>query len=72
MLIIDSDALRRRLIDSQINVADFARVAELPPATVSQLTRSDRRVTFKTLGKIAKALAVDFTELVKGDIVNDQ
>lgn len=53
-------AMARLCMDSQT----LARAAQLPPQTVNGTIR-ERGVRPATLGKIAKALGVDVTEILK-------
>jgi len=47
-----------------MNPQDLAKAAEMPPQTVNGVLR-ERSVRPATLGRIAKALGVDVTEILK-------
>lgn len=50
----------------QMTGAELAKLAEVRPLTVSRM-RNEKEVTPKTAGKIAQALGVDVTDIMKED-----
>lgn len=67
MVLIDSVAFRNILIDRQLNAKDLADMATIPTATVSHIAKFDKKVTFKTIGKICKALKIDPDTIIKSE-----
>lgn len=67
MLIVDSKKIARFLVERQLNCNDLARACNVSPGTISNLSRRDCTVQFPVLGRIAQALGVDFTQLLKED-----
>lgn len=56
--------LRIAMARACMNPQDLAKAAEMPPQTVNGVLR-ERSVRPATLGRVAKALGVDVTEIVK-------
>ena len=66
MFIIDTKKLKLLLAERGINVGELAQRANLSADSIYQLMRKDfRRATFKTIGRIADALAVDCRSFIK-------
>ena len=55
--------LRLAMARSCMNPQDLAKAAEMPPQTVNGVLR-ERSIRPATLGRIAKALGVDVTEIL--------
>lgn len=60
----DTNKLRLAMARACMNTQDLARAAAMPPQTVNGVLR-ERGVRPATLGRIAKALDVDVTEIIK-------
>lgn len=60
----DSNKLRLAMARACMNPQDLAQAAKMPPQTVNGALR-ERGVRPATLGRIAKALGVDVTEIMK-------
>ena len=60
----DISKLRLAMARACMNPQDLAKAAEMPPQTVNGVLRG-RSVRPATLGRIAKALGVDPSELLK-------
>lgn len=60
----DTDKLRLAMARACMNPQDLAKAAEMPPQTVNGVLRG-RSVRPATLGRIAKALGADPSELLK-------
>lgn len=63
-MIADTNKLRLAMARACMNPQDLAKAAEMPPQTVNGVLRG-RSVRPATLGRIAKALGVDPTEILK-------
>ena len=63
-MIADTEKLRLAMARACMNPQDLAKAAEMPPQTVNGVLRG-RSVRPATLGRIAKALGVDVTEILK-------
>lgn len=61
-----ADRIKMRLAMARacMNPQDLAKAAQMPPQTVNGALR-ERSVRPATLGRIAKALGVDVTEIMK-------
>lgn len=60
----DVQNLRLAMARACMNPQDLAKAAEMPPQTVNGVLRC-RSVRPATIGRIAKALSVDVTEILK-------
>lgn len=60
----DTNKLRLAMARSCMNPQDLAKAAEMPPQTVNGVLRG-RSVRPATIGRIAKALCVDPTEILE-------
>ena len=60
----NKNKLRLAMARACINPQDLAKAAEMPPQTVNGVLRG-RSVRPATLGRIAKALGVDPTEILE-------
>ena len=60
----DSVKLKIAMARACVNSQDLAKVAKMPPQTINGVLR-ERSVRPATLGRIAKALGVDVTEIMK-------
>lgn len=60
----NSSALRIAMARACMNTADLAKAAEMPRPTVNKVV-TGRSVRPGTLGKIARALGVDVTEIME-------
>ena len=65
MLVIDSEKVRHIMFENQLGVNEVADAAKLQTTTVSHMSRFDKNVTIKTVGKFAKALNVEPKEIIK-------
>lgn len=64
--VVDFRAVRRHMLEQKIGVNELAnRVDGLTKATVSRLSRQDSPVRIPTLARLAQALNVKPTELLK-------
>lgn len=61
---VDAKKLRLAMARACMNPQDLAKAAEMPPQTVNGVLR-EKSVRPATLGKIAKALSVDVSEIMK-------
>lgn len=59
------EKLRIVMARACMNPQDLAKAAEMPPQTVNGVIR-ERSVRPATLGRIARALGVDVTEIMDG------
>lgn len=63
---IDSAAIRSIMIERQLGVAELGKMAGLQETTISRITRkNNQKVTFKTVGKLSRALNLDYKEFTK-------
>jgi len=53
------------LARKQMSITEFCAVSGMPRTTIVQAKRGDRNVKPKTIGKIARALDVDVTEIIE-------
>ena len=56
--------LWKLLIDKKISQADFRRMADIAPNTLTKLRR-DEPVSFAVLDKICQVLQIDYGEMMK-------
>ncbi len=63
-MVADKNKLALAMARACLNPQDLAKVAEMPPQTVSGVIRG-RSVRPATLGKVARALGVDPSELLE-------
>ena len=61
---VNRDKLRLAMARACMNPQDLAKAAEMPSQTVNGVLR-ERSIRPATLGRIAKALRVDVTEILK-------
>lgn len=64
MLRLNRTRLINEMASRELNPADLARACDLSDATISLLFKCNMFGSFKTLGKIAKALNVKPSELL--------
>lgn len=62
----DTSKLRLAMARACMNPQDLAKAAEMPPQTVNGVLRG-RSIRPATLGRIAKALGVDPSEILKDE-----
>ena len=60
----DKNKLSLAMARACMNPQDLAKAAEMPPQTVNGVLR-ERSIRPATLGRIAKALGVDVTDILK-------
>ena len=65
MMMIDSAAVQAAMLRLGVGVMELAKIAEIPPKTISALHRRDKPVYLPTLARLAKALQVEPMTLVK-------
>ena len=65
MMMIDSVAVQAAMLRLGVGVMELAKIAEIPPKTISALHRRDKPVFLKTLARLAQALKVEPLSLVK-------
>lgn len=63
-MVADKNKLNLAMARACMNPQDLAKAAKMPPQTVNGVLR-ERSVRPATLGRIAKALSVDVTEIMK-------
>ena len=63
-MIADKHKLHLAMARACMNPQDLAKAAEMPPQTVNGVLR-ERSARPGTIGRIAKALGVDVTEIIK-------
>lgn len=63
-MIADTDKLRIAMSRACMNPQDLSKAAQMPPQTVNGVIRG-RSVRPATIGRIARALGVDVTEILK-------
>ena len=68
MLVIDSEKVRNIMLERQLGVNEVADAAKLQTTTISHMSRFDKNVTIKTVGKLAKALNIEPKEIIKNFI----
>ena len=61
---IDSKKIRLAMARACMNTQNLAAAAEMPPQTINGALR-ERSIRPATLGRIARALGVDVTEIIK-------
>ena len=61
---LDSKKVRLEMALACMNPQDLAAAAEMPPQTINGALR-ERSIRPATLGRIAHALGVDVTEIIK-------
>lgn len=64
-MVIDSKAIRNILIDRQLGVTELAKTSNVNISVISHITRFDKNVNFKTVGKLSQALNLDYREFIK-------
>ena len=67
-MIINSAAVQAAMLRLGVGVTELAKIAEIPPKTISALHRRDKPVFLPTLARLAKALNVSPMELVKKEV----
>lgn len=65
MLMIDSQAVQAAMLRLGIGVSKLAKLARIPPKTISTLHRKDKAVFMPTISRLAKALQVEPHSLIK-------
>lgn len=65
MAIIDSATVKAIMLRLGIGVMELAKLARIPPKTISALHRHDNKVFLPTLARLAKALKVEPEQLLK-------
>lgn len=65
MMIINAAAVQAAMLRLGWGVMKLAKIAEIPPKTISALHRRDKPVYMPTLARLAKALQVEPMTLVK-------
>ena len=65
MLTLSAKAVESAMLKLGVGVYELARIANIPPKTISLVHRRDSAVTLRTLAKLAKALAVNPYSLLK-------
>ena len=63
-MIVDKEKAHLAMARACMNPQDIAKTAEMPPQTVNRFLLG-RKVTPKTVGRIANALRVDPTEIIQ-------
>lgn len=63
---LDSKKIRLAMARACMNPQDLAIAADMPPQTINGALR-ERSIRPATLGRIARALGVDVTEIIKED-----
>ena len=64
-MLIDSKTIRQLMINRQLGINELALMSKVNSSTISQITRADKNITFKTAGKLVKALNVDIGSIIK-------
>ena len=63
---IDKDKLIKTMIDKKKNISKLAEESKVSKSQISRLMKEDTKtIRLDTLGKIAKALDVDYKDLLK-------
>ena len=63
---IDKIKLTEAMIEKEMNMSDLAKKSEVSKSQISRLMKEDtKKIRLDTLGKIAKALDVDYKDLLK-------
>lgn len=65
LMMIDSSAVQAAMLRLGVGVTALAKLAGIPPKTISALHRRDKPVYLPTLARLAKALKVEPMTLVK-------
>ena len=65
MLVTDSRAIQRAMLQSGLSVTKLAAITKSARCTISILSREDRQAHMPTIHKLAKALQVEPLSLVK-------
>ena len=65
MLVIDSRAVQAAMLKARVGVLQLARLAQMRPNTISDLSRIDKPVRNETLLRLADSLQVEPMTLVK-------
>ena len=65
MLIIDSQKIQSIMFERHLGVNELAKAAKLNSTTISHVSRFDKKVTIKTVGKIATALKIEPETIIK-------
>ena len=65
MLQIDSEKIRNLMIERKLTVTEIAQKSNLQPTTISHVSRFDKKVTPKTVGKLAAGLGIDPNTIIK-------
>lgn len=68
MLLINSAIVRTLMLERGIGVTELAELASISPKTISALHRRDIKVFLPTLSRLARALQVEPSELIKAVI----
>lgn len=63
---IDKEKLKSAMISNNMNMSKLAEESKVSKSQISRLIKEDTKmIRLDTLGKIAKALDVDYKELLK-------
>ena len=63
---IDKEKLKSAMINNNMNMSNLAEESKVSKSQISRLIKEDTKmIRLDTLGKIAKALDVDYKELLK-------
>ena len=65
MILIDSLAIRDIMIKRQLGIKELANMTKIPTSTISHIAKADKKVTFKTAGKLIKALEIEPETIIK-------
>lgn len=60
----DAQKARLMVARQELSLDQLSKRADMPLITLSQVLRGKRKPTLKTLGKIARGLGVDVTEIL--------
>ena len=63
---IDKIKLTEAMIEKEMNMSDLAKKSEVSKSQISRLMKEDTKtIRLDTVGKIAKALDVDYKDILK-------
>lgn len=67
MILINSEKIKKIIIEKELSIKAIAAAANLQATTVSQVSRFDKRCTLRTLGRLARGLGVDTNDIIKSN-----
>ena len=66
---LDSEIIRGIMIERQLGVAELGKMAGIANSTIGKFASRDSKASYKVIGRLSKALNVNYKELLKKEEV---